>query len=72
MNINITLEQIPGHGLVARSDFSRNAGLDENLQRTRTFDFESLYRRLRGVVAAAHSAVDERTCELLNFCCRRP
>lgn len=67
MNINVTLEQIPGHGLVARSDFSRNVGLDENLEHSRTFDFESLNPRLRGVAAAAHSAVDEETGELFNF-----
>ena len=69
MNINVTLERIPGRpGLVARSDFSRNIQLDpETLDTIGTFDFAQLNPQLRGMAAAAHSAVDESTGELFNF-----
>lgn len=69
MNVNVTLETIPGQGaLVARSDFAYNLQLDpETLEVTRIFDFSELDPRLTGVASAAHSAVDERTGELFNF-----
>ena len=69
MNINVSLEKIPGHAdLVARSDFAHNVVLDpETLATTRSFDFSQLNPRLKGMAAAAHSAVDEETGEIFNF-----
>lgn len=69
MNINVSLEKIPGHAdLVARSDFAHNVVLNpETLETTRSFDFSDLNPRLRGMAAAAHSAADEETGEMFNF-----
>ena len=69
MNINVTLEKILGHAdLVARSDFPHNVVLDpETLETIRSFDFSQLNPKLKGLSAAAHSAVDKETGEIFNF-----
>ena len=69
ININVSLEKIPGHGdLVARTDCARNVVLDpETLETTRWFNFSELNPKLKGMAAAAHSAVDKETGEIFNF-----
>lgn len=72
MNINVSLEQIPGRlGLIERSDVWHNIEIDPiTLERIGRFDFSHLHPQLQGMESAAHSAMDEETGELPNFVAR--
>lgn len=68
LNLNVSLEKIPGHGeLLVRSDMSAARFLDPaTLEPGGPFAFSDVDRALTGIMSAAHSAVDANTGDLFN------
>lgn len=70
MNINVTLERVPGAGaLVARTDVNKAAVLDvDTLEAKRHLTYGDLNPSLNKAFTAAHSASDPNTGEHFNYC----
>ena len=67
-NVSVTVQQVPGKGMVLRTDANTNLTLDEEtLEAREFFSFKRIDPLLKGVMTAAHGHYDAEKDEFINF-----
>lgn len=67
-NVGVTVQTVPGKGIVVRTDTSHNVALDDqSLEIDHFFRFDKLDSSLSGIMSAAHGQFDTRTGEFFNY-----
>lgn len=67
-NIGVTVQNIPGKGVIVRTDSTVNHSLNEqNLEINHFFRFEDIDTSLKGIMSSAHGHYDVESGEFFNF-----